>query len=70
MFHVMHDGSDVAGKDFQAADKSAAHQASTIECAVHGVQDVCCMRPAPKLGRGHSVAALGDRVLPLLQGPL
>ena len=48
VFHIMHHSSDVAGEDLQAGDKSTAHEASTVERAVHCVQHICCMRPAPQ----------------------
>ncbi len=46
MFHIMHHRSNVAGKNLQAADKTPAHQASTVERAVHCVQHIRCMRSA------------------------
>ena len=47
MLDIVHQGCNVACKALQAADKAAGDEAAAVQRAVHGVQDIRCMRPTP-----------------------
>lgn len=47
MLDIVHHSCDVARKALQAADKAAGDKAAAVQRAVHGVQDIRCMRPVP-----------------------